>query len=408
MRPNYDVFLSFKNQGTNGEPTRDCGLAEGVYAFLTSRGLKVFYSNVSLEREGVAAYKKEIDDALDAANVLVVIGTDPAHLESQWVRYEWDSFVNDILADTKPQGRVFVYVDDLHPHVLPRSLRQFQTIAHSDDSCERLYNFIANGAAASDARHSEFAAESADAVHPVSGTWLNRMWLGLTLDLPCLIFARHARLRVACPVFLKIGMDNRFFLIRVPRESHEHSFLPIGGVLKHLDAPELQALEFESDCPSYADPADRSHDLRGCIARHRLPAFRAWLSSGLNRESDESGLRREMCEELSAIGLPDVTGLIPNVKLRFLREVHQRPTRTPGRRYDYQYRRTVVMEIDPKCPAGQKLVHTLASALEHNNCLRLVSAAEIRRGRTADGEPIANNTPYLIGNSRTPGEPGEL
>jgi len=38
----------------------------------------VFFSNVSLERLGVAAYKKAIDSALDSAKVLIAVGTSGA------------------------------------------------------------------------------------------------------------------------------------------------------------------------------------------------------------------------------------------------------------------------------------------------------------------------------------------
>ena len=59
-----DVFLSFKNLDDDGNPTRDSQLAREIYDYLTSRGLDVFFSNVSLEQLGVAEYTRAIDDAL--------------------------------------------------------------------------------------------------------------------------------------------------------------------------------------------------------------------------------------------------------------------------------------------------------------------------------------------------------
>lgn len=140
----YDVFISFKNLGSDGAPTRDNRLARTVYEYLSSRGLRAFLSCISLEQLGVSAYKRAIDDALDAAHVLVAVGTTKENLDSEWVRYEWDSFFSDVLSGAKPQGRIFAYVDGIDPVSLPRALRQTQVILHEDGALERLYNFIAN------------------------------------------------------------------------------------------------------------------------------------------------------------------------------------------------------------------------------------------------------------------------
>jgi TIR domain len=102
-----DVFIAFKHLDEKGARTRDSKIASNVYEFLTAKGLKVFFSEVTLEDLGISAYKKAIDKALDSATVLVAIGTSRPHLDSEWVRYEWDSFYNDILTGIKPNGSVF-------------------------------------------------------------------------------------------------------------------------------------------------------------------------------------------------------------------------------------------------------------------------------------------------------------
>ena len=84
----YDVFISFKNLDERGVPTRDAQLANEVYNFLRSKGLSVFISTVTLESLGVSNYKKAIDDALDAASIMVAVGTSTENLNSEWVRYE--------------------------------------------------------------------------------------------------------------------------------------------------------------------------------------------------------------------------------------------------------------------------------------------------------------------------------
>ncbi len=137
-----EVFISFKNLDAVGTPTRDASLAKEVYDSLMGKGVGVFLSTESLEQLGESDYKKAIDDALDDALIVVAVGTSLENLNASWVRYEWDSFYNDILSGVKPQGKVFTYVEGLLPTQLPRSLRQTQTFIHSPDSLQHLYRFV--------------------------------------------------------------------------------------------------------------------------------------------------------------------------------------------------------------------------------------------------------------------------
>jgi hypothetical protein len=50
---NYEVFLCFKNLNDGGTPTRDSVLAKEIFDFLSMQGLRVFLSNVSLEKLGI-------------------------------------------------------------------------------------------------------------------------------------------------------------------------------------------------------------------------------------------------------------------------------------------------------------------------------------------------------------------
>jgi hypothetical protein len=140
----YDVFIAFKHLDHAGQVTPDSQLAHEIYQYLTQHNLRVFFSNASLEQGGIAAYKAAIDEALDAADVLVAIGTSRENLSARWVRYEWDGFFSDILSGVKPHGRVFVYIDRLKPSELPRALRQTQTIQHGPGSMDQLYRYIVN------------------------------------------------------------------------------------------------------------------------------------------------------------------------------------------------------------------------------------------------------------------------
>jgi hypothetical protein len=138
---NY-VFISCKNLNEDGVQTRDAEIAAKVYDFLTSKGLSVFLSTFTLEQLGASDYTSAIDSALESASVLLAIGTSADHLNSSWVRYEWDSFSNAIRSGSKPNGRVFTYIEGMPIRDLPWALRQTQTFVHSEASLQRLHNFI--------------------------------------------------------------------------------------------------------------------------------------------------------------------------------------------------------------------------------------------------------------------------
>jgi hypothetical protein len=78
----WDVFVSFKNLGPDGLPTEDSRLARQVSDHLSQVDLSVFFGELSLESLGESAYQEAIDDALDAAKVLVAVGTSAENLES--------------------------------------------------------------------------------------------------------------------------------------------------------------------------------------------------------------------------------------------------------------------------------------------------------------------------------------
>lgn len=140
----HDVFISYKHGTGGGQTTGDYVIAREVYNFLSSRGLSVFFSQVSLERVGTSEYKQTIDDALQSSRVLVAVGTSAENLASQWVRYEWDGFLNDVLGGFKPDGKVFAYVSQMPIASLPWALRHCQIFEHSARSLAALYDFIAN------------------------------------------------------------------------------------------------------------------------------------------------------------------------------------------------------------------------------------------------------------------------
>lgn len=131
-----EIFISFKNSDFEGKPTRDSELAQALYDELTSRGIATFFSNTTLKSLGQSVYKRAIDEALEQAKVLIVLSTNVDFLNSEWVKYEWESFHSDILSGMKQTSTIIPYLGNITRENTPRSLRDFQTFSteHHDVS----------------------------------------------------------------------------------------------------------------------------------------------------------------------------------------------------------------------------------------------------------------------------------
>lgn len=152
MKDRYQVFISCKCRDEKGDNTRDSIMAEELYDYLSERGLSVFFSQVSLRKSGTADFKNAIDEALDASRIVVAVGTCFENLDSKFVRYEWDSFFNDILGGFKPHGRVFALIDDHDRSKLPHGLRYTQAFFGGKKAFAELYRYIINSLEASGER----------------------------------------------------------------------------------------------------------------------------------------------------------------------------------------------------------------------------------------------------------------
>jgi hypothetical protein len=139
---NYDIFISFKNSDENGNRTKDSVIAEKLYEILTNKGYKVFFSNKTINK---SQFTRVIDDALDSAQILIAVGCSYENLNSQWVRYEWESFLSDMRNNIKPNAELFCVYKDMKRVNLPRPLRNQQSFdVGKEDSFDKLYNIIQN------------------------------------------------------------------------------------------------------------------------------------------------------------------------------------------------------------------------------------------------------------------------
>ena len=137
-----EVFISFKNSDSMGRQTVDAGLARSLHEVLTGRGIQTFFSNSSLLSLGQSVYKRAIDEALDSTRILVVVATCEEYLNSEWVRYEWESFHQDILSGTKKNCQIIPYLGSIVREHTPRSLRDFQTFHTDTHSPEMVADFV--------------------------------------------------------------------------------------------------------------------------------------------------------------------------------------------------------------------------------------------------------------------------
>ena len=118
--PTWDVFISAKNE--------DIPIAKKIYDFLQSRGVQTFFSAESLPQMGRADYREQIDNAIDSARHMVVVGSTKQYIESRWVKAEWSMFINEIRAGRKDGNLITLVVGGLDIGDLSIALRQYEVI----------------------------------------------------------------------------------------------------------------------------------------------------------------------------------------------------------------------------------------------------------------------------------------
>lgn len=140
----YDIFISFKNSDDLVH-AKDRELAEKYYNLLRDKGLKVFFSPVSIDEEGADNWRKAIDHGVDTCGVLIVIGCSRENLESEWIRYEWERFLGRMKSEANGSSlRLYVVYSGITTHDIPKELANEQQ-AYDDkelDAFDRLFKSI--------------------------------------------------------------------------------------------------------------------------------------------------------------------------------------------------------------------------------------------------------------------------
>ena len=114
------VFISSKSE--------DYPQARKVYDFLTGQGYSCFFSAVTIQKMGNTDYKDAIDNALESADHLVVVTSSRENADSKWVKYERNTFANELLSGRKGGNLLTVACGGLEPNQLPLALRQRQVL----------------------------------------------------------------------------------------------------------------------------------------------------------------------------------------------------------------------------------------------------------------------------------------
>lgn len=119
----YDVFISCKSE--------DYKYAEEVYDFLNEHGINTFLASKELRRLGESEYRRAISKALREAYHLIVFASNPEYIESTWVEYEWDMFVNAKLKGKKA-GNILTILKGVDTDDIPMDLWKYESFPFED------------------------------------------------------------------------------------------------------------------------------------------------------------------------------------------------------------------------------------------------------------------------------------
>jgi hypothetical protein len=205
--------------------------------------------------------------------------------------------------------------------------------------------------------------------------------------------------RVSFAALLRVKDDDRFVLIS--SNTRPGFYGPLGGVFKHHDSAieALDALGFREQ----RFPARRENmraDLRGFVPARSAAGFLRWFVAGEGRETAAECLRRELAEELDALGAPDLADDIAALTFKPVRTVLEGPRRVPGQAHR-QMRRFEVYDLVVIDEASVRFRRRLMDLSDDPSRQMIVCAigAEMATGWCGTA-PIAPHSGYLVGSRR--------
>ena len=100
----YDVFISCKSE--------DYTFAEEIFNFLKENNINAFLASQELRQIGESEYRRAISEAIMFSYHMIVFASNAEYINSRWVYYEWDMFVNAKLKGRK-EGQIVTILKDV-------------------------------------------------------------------------------------------------------------------------------------------------------------------------------------------------------------------------------------------------------------------------------------------------------
>lgn len=117
----FSVFLCYKSED-NGVATEDRFIARNIYNELSKRGIKTFFSEVTLKDRLGKDYEPIIYKALYSCQVFILIATQETYIQSAWVKNEWTRF-RDRCQDERLENCSFAVFKNIDINQLPPFLK---------------------------------------------------------------------------------------------------------------------------------------------------------------------------------------------------------------------------------------------------------------------------------------------
>ena len=130
----YDLFISCNS--------KDYSLAREVFEYVEANNFRAFFCEESIRRSGIADFRNEIDEALDAAQHIVVVASSSENISRNYVKAEWGLFVNEKRCGRKSGNVITVMLGEVTIEHLPIALRQFNVLRWNDETKQDLLAYL--------------------------------------------------------------------------------------------------------------------------------------------------------------------------------------------------------------------------------------------------------------------------
>lgn len=140
-----DVFISFKAEDGAGNRTKDSLIAQHIYEQLTSRGIRTFFSRISLQNVSGDEYEPHIFAALHSAKVMLLVATDLGHINYGWVKNEWTRYLDLQNEDGHTSKTLIPVYQGIEPAMFPNRIPMREAInMDSPDAMLELIHGVAH------------------------------------------------------------------------------------------------------------------------------------------------------------------------------------------------------------------------------------------------------------------------